>query len=41
MPDLLQSEDGAFALFMVGLGVGVVFLSFRAYCRSKLKRMVQ
>jgi hypothetical protein len=40
MSDLLKKEDGAYALFMVGLGVAAVFLIFRMYCRWKFKQMV-
>jgi hypothetical protein len=41
MPDVLKNDDAAHALFMVGLGVAVVFLLFRAYCRWKFKQMVR
>jgi hypothetical protein len=41
MPDLFKNEDGAHALFMVGIGVAAVFLVFRMYCRWRFQRMVQ
>jgi len=41
MAEPLETKDGAWALVLVAIGIGAVFVAFRFYCRWKFKQMAQ